>query len=440
MLINKIKTGLFIVFIAMIAISLTACGQNQSQPETDNSSSSTIVISPEMVNLEREKSIQFTAIIKDNDGNTIEATPAWEVIGDIGEITASGLFTAKKIGSGSVKASYGERSVAASMTVTEVGAISMFGISRLWLSPNNDGVMDSDLLGFSLPNKRRVSLKLCKLSGEIVGTIYDEEAQGEINWFWYGKIIESSSVAADGEYLIKLLVDGEEVSNTLRVNVDCTGPVISLLLDQSVISPNGDGIKDSLTIDYSISDLSATTEIEAALKKDNHFIYGLQNYDNCPSNVNNRIVWGGKLDSSVVCNGKYVVWIRSTDKAGNKSIATKEVVVDADLPAVSSSIAVSNPSFSPNNDGVKDRTDITFSLLGDYSVVTLNVLITNDGGTTVRELIKNMVVGNEEQVVTWDGKADNGLIVANGDYSYKIMLEDEGGNKNSYSGPITVDR
>ena len=131
-----------------------------------------------MVNLEREKSIQFTAIIKDNDGNTIEATPAWEVIGDIGEITASGLFTAKKIGSGSVKASYGERSVAASMTVTEVGAISMFGISRLWLSPNNDGVMDSDLLGFSLPNKRRVSLKLCKLSGEIVGTIYDEEAQG----------------------------------------------------------------------------------------------------------------------------------------------------------------------------------------------------------------------------------------------------------------------
>lgn len=111
-----------LVFILLFLVACFTFGCSQannssgSSGSTDNdttndavSSLTSLVISPSSVTLEVGSTQQFTATAYYSSQSTMKSvSPTWEVIGSIGTIDATGLFTATKEGTGTIEARYGE--------------------------------------------------------------------------------------------------------------------------------------------------------------------------------------------------------------------------------------------------------------------------------------------------------------------------------------------
>jgi subtilase family serine protease/flagellar hook assembly protein FlgD len=90
---------------------------------------------------------------------------------------------------------------------------------------------------------------------------------------------------------------------------------------------------------------------------------------------------------------------------GNNVVRRTIVVQSADL-------FLSDPYFSPDGDGVKDET-----VLGYRSTGGVTIDVSNSRGQRVRRLL---VEGPSEGSVTWDGRNDRGLLLADGTYTFTL--------------------
>lgn len=95
---------------------------------------------------------------------------------------------------------------------------------------------------------------------------------------------------------------------------------------------------------------------------------------------------------------------------GNNAVARTVVVQDADL-------YVTEPFFSPDGDGVKDRTTIAWRSTGKVGVV-----VSNSRGKAVRALVEEADASGS---ATWDGKDERGFVAPDG--SYRLTLFGDGG-------------
>ncbi|MBU1261747.1 carboxypeptidase regulatory-like domain-containing protein, partial [bacterium] len=94
------------------------------------------------------------------------------------------------------------------------------------------------------------------------------------------------------------------------------------------------------------------------------------------------------------------------------------------------SFALPNP-FSPDGDGIKDTTEISY-YLDVAGTITATIL---EGTTTIRTLLSNATQTAGLHSVVWDGKNSSSIVV--GDGQYKYLIQDDGSTV--ASGIITVD-
>ncbi len=84
---------------------------------------------------------------------------------------------------------------------------------------------------------------------------------------------------------------------------------------------------------------------------------------------------------------------------------------------------LTEPYISPNSDGIKDNTQLFFRLA---ALQTVKVIVTNAKGEAVRTFngaeFANVDAGN----IAWDGRNDNGMIVADGQYLIKVLEANNG--------------
>jgi FlgD Ig-like domain len=93
--------------------------------------------------------------------------------------------------------------------------------------------------------------------------------------------------------------------------------------------------------------------------------------------------------------------------------------------------------FSPNGDGYRDETRIGFDLSRAASV---SFLVIDAEGTEVRRLVTTRrLAGDAKHRFTWDGRDDNGNVVADGTYRMRVVRRDESRVIDSQK-EITVDR
>lgn len=79
-------------------------------------------------------------------------------------------------------------------------------------------------------------------------------------------------------------------------------------------------------------------------------------------------------------------------------------------------------TFSPNNDGVYDTTKIIYSV-SHPSTVTLT--INQPSGLTVKVLEYNVHKNKSVSEISWDGTDEHSSILPDGDYVYRIVMQDE---------------
>jgi len=329
-------------------------------------------------------------------------------------------------------------------------------VDNIWFSPK--------LKDFNLPFNFRSNE-----SGKIRFTLYGSGNKSfgdydipiapnqETRLMWKGSTLEAISASSyfvakindpidDGiyNYEICALDKVENKSNIVKgtIKIDSTPPALELNLDREAISPNADGINDSLNIDYSISDnLSPTSEVKLSLWKNGKVLDVLLD-ENQPCGtepVNLSLDWDGEIGSYII-EGNYVLQLKAIDLAGNIAIATQEVLVDFQPPRIEA-VNVSNPYFSPNGDGRKDNTEIKFRLNDNYAKkIKTTIMVVDKNDEIVKQLVAREELAPGKYSFTWEGIVNGGWLTVDGAYKFKIYAEDEAGNIGQVnSDPVVVD-
>lgn len=211
------------------------------------------------------------------------------------------------------------------------------------------------------------------------------------------------------------------------------------------ISPNNDGTQDDLSFSLAIEDERYVRAWRLFVYDDqDNLVREIQNKDDRPENeglqgIIDRIVavekgveipeelrWDGRGDSGeIVPDGEYRFVVQASDDNGNTArIEERSFVIDTEPPAVQiAEVSAEQRIFSPNGDGNKDE----FTLRQDGSEELLwESEIANAQGAVV--YTRSWESGSPE-TFTWEGRDDQGALVPDGVYEYRISSTDRAGNR-----------
>jgi spore germination protein YaaH/flagellar hook assembly protein FlgD len=310
-------------------------------------------------------------------------------------------------------------------------------------SPNADG--STDALRIDWTNDRALDtlvMRVFRADGTLVGNIgLNRLAAGAQHVEWNGKV--GTTVLADGRYLVALVgtAGAATVANpwsgfaatylaSVGVRVDRVAPLFSSTsISGTLISPNGDGILDTIRLamtasgangwTFSVAPMSGTTAGAPVLTRSGR-------------GTAVSLDWTGRDGAgSIVPDGSYRLTLGAVDDAGNRTARSWTVRVDG-TPATLT--ATATPArFSPNGDGADDATRLTWSATERISG-TARIY---RGSTLIRSWpIANLASG----AITWTGASAIGSAVADGTYSFRVSGRDAAGNASSRATAVVVDR
>lgn len=211
------------------------------------------------------------------------------------------------------------------------------------------------------------------------------------------------------------------------------GPLLTgASLSSAVISPNGDGLDDSISIDYSLSrkgDISIKF-VDASGKE-----YSLHNKEP-RSGGNYSARFDGtyapdptKADRRVIPDGKYAVVLVAEDEVGRSEERRLDLTVenaDSDPPVIND-VSLSPSTLSPNGDAVDDEAELDYGVSKESMV---SIFAEDEKGNTFLmepESKKTAVLHSH----LWDGTAE-GRLLPDGNYKLHIKARDQAGNVTDY--------
>ncbi|MFP4441894.1 MAG: FlgD immunoglobulin-like domain containing protein [Spirochaetia bacterium] len=227
---------------------------------------------------------------------------------------------------------------------------------------------------------------------------------------------------------------------------DTIPPEVSMEYSETYISPNNDGIKESLEIPITIRD-------DNLIKGFRFVVYGpdgevfktIENIDERPElrdvdsfidsllsvesgiTIPDSIHWDGRDNSgNVLPDGEYYIILESWDSKGNiGSSGQYRITIDNGYPEVSLKLPVGdNLLFSPDGDGRKDT--ITILQSGSSEAEWTGII---ENAETGEVILEKAWQGVPPEKFIWDGRSSSGILQDDGIYRYQITALDSGGNE-----------
>lgn len=206
-----------------------------------------------------------------------------------------------------------------------------------------------------------------------------------------------------------------------NIIVNTTPTPVSLTIDRSYFSPNGDGVEDAVSFTLKVPSEGDVVGWSMAIESvDGTAADRTYSGKEAPPAA---IRFDGKSDKGVVLpEGGYRAQLKVSYRNGNApDAASPPFVLDTTAPR--GSVTAGDSVFSPNGDGSKD----TITLFQDTSKEDLwEGRITDDAGKDVKRYTWH---GAADPQVTWDGRDGNGHLVPDGSYHYQLSSVDRAGNR-----------
>ncbi len=212
-------------------------------------------------------------------------------------------------------------------------------------------------------------------------------------------------------------------------------PAISgLKLSTRQMSPNHDGILDTVQVSYAISEPSQWT-----MRVLNAGGQSVRHYDGAGASV--KVTWNGKnAAGAIVADGVYTLKMSATSAFGAMSTKTTQLTVDTVAPRPLDA-RLERATFSPNGDGWRDDCRLTYA---PSEAASLRVSVLDASGATRRTIEGwTAAAAAAERTLTWGGKVErSGKLIAGADgrYILRLDLRDSAGNLRRVSYALTVDR
>jgi flagellar hook assembly protein FlgD len=178
----------------------------------------------------------------------------------------------------------------------------------------------------------------------------------------------------------------------------------------AVLTPNGDGVDETTSVSFSLT-TAATATVEI-VDGSGASVRRLAN-DRFFSAGTSRLLWDGRNGSGVlVPDGLYSVQV-SAQSPGQFDSDAEDVIVDRTL----GHLGVAPRPFSPNGDGRRETTTVTFELA---RTATTRVLVLY-GGERIATLRPAAVLPAGSQSFVWDGRTRSGTRAV--DRRYTVRAE-----------------
>lgn len=300
----------------------------------------------------------------------------------------------------------------------------------LIFSPNGDGNKDTIVIDQDGSEEDAWTVQVLDLDDHVVR---EETFQGALSdYTWDGRDGEGTLVP-DGVYSVRSFAtdraenSGEASLSNIIVNTEQTP--IGLTVDRSQISPNGDGVGDSLTATPSIPVDEGIREWRYRLLNGSGTeVAGTSGGAVLPTPWT---VTGRSSGGSILPQGEYTIELTIRYNNGNRPVTkTPPITVDLTPPFASAQSTVD--VFSPNGDG---RVDLFPILQTADSISVWNGWITDETGVVRRSW---EWPSQPEESLQWDGRDDSEELLPDGPYRYTLSGRDDAGNL-TQTQPIAID-
>lgn len=312
-----------------------------------------------------------------------------------------------------------------------------------YISPASTGEFARVVFRTEVPQTEGIEQFLFEIRddrGRMVRSSYQRQPFGTFEW---QGINNGGTVVPDGTYTAMLTVIYQ---NGHRTSVEGVGPIVvdrtpprieQLITEYRRFSPNGDGERDTVTIQQRVVPGDSWTARITALA-DNRVVFERTFEDTVPN-----IVWDGRgADGRIVADGDYRYTLSGVDRAGNRTSGDLLFTVDTVSAPVSQTppevrLVVRPTPFSPDGDGVDDRVQVGISVAAENRIDRWQAEILDPQGKPFRRFEGR---GNPPAQLTWDGlSADGELVQSAMDYPINVTVTDVNGNEGRATANIAVD-
>lgn len=300
-------------------------------------------------------------------------------------------------------------------------------------SPDGDG--RKDFMTFKLVTDRKGGSPIKEWNGKINTSNGETVMEYKFGTFcpqevtWNG-LDMNGKPSRDGDYEF-VLTGTDMAGNTVtsktpeRFALDTSKTEVLLAASDLVISPNGDGVQDSITFTPIVKENVNAAKYNFEIKNQNgKAVYALQASGKVPA----KILWNGTgSDKKTVADGKYTASLLIESQNGSQAkVDVPGIIIDTKAPYIEISSAYT--LFSPDGDGKKDAFVLDTKNCSNEDIWTVKVLDKN--GKKVRGIDYNKYVGGAvNSSFRWDGTDEAGNKVSDGVYRVMVSSEDAAGNK-----------
>ncbi len=306
------------------------------------------------------------------------------------------------------------------------------------LSPDGDRKKDTIAFRNTGSVESGWKIELFDSMGNLVRSREYTDRSAPADFEWDGTANDGSRVP-DGSYSLNLSTRDEAgnlaQSEVKNIVVDTKRPGVSVSTDRVVMSPNGDGISDSLLIMPSFESFENLSSWEVAVHN--------------PEKTRVWRVWGGAENppetsytftgfseaGQAFADGQYEALVSFEYRNGyGDTKFSAPFYMDRTPPSATIRLADKNTIFSPDGDGSRDGFIFTFDSSEED---TWNLIIrdSHKNEKVVRRYSQNLPKSLE-----WNGKDDQGRLVTDGDYEVYVFSMDRAGNSFAVSSaPVRVD-
>ncbi len=326
-------------------------------------------------------------------------------------------------------------------------------------SPNEDGVQDELILPISITDGGLVdgfALVIEDESGAVVRTIRNRDWQPDApdvadaaarlfsvrtgievpdTLRWDGRSA-GGAVVPDGSYhyYLEAWDDRGNRGRSARrtVIVDSTPPQAAARAPALTFSPNGDGNRDTLTIEQRVS---AEERWQAQLLNAAGAPVMEYAWEGEPPAA---VVWDGRrADGTLAADGAYRYRLFSSDRAGNAAAALVEGIV-INTRATPVAVRITDAEISPNGDGEDDSARYRLEVPVRDGVERWELVVSNAARQVVRRFTGGARIPQE---LTFDGRDGAGRSLPEGRYRARLSVEYAHGNRPHAEAPeVTIDR
>ncbi len=218
----------------------------------------------------------------------------------------------------------------------------------------------------------------------------------------------------------------------------CQAPLLSeLKLEPATISPNGDGVDDSATLQFR---LGRRANLTIALRDSKGKEIVLRDgIDRAPDlyalTFDGAVQVDNQGNKRVLPDGDYTFVVTVTDDSERASQQIVITIKDADTtPVEITSLVTSLPTISPNGDAIDDEVRVSYGLTKESR--TEVYVLAGDGQRFLIEPPRKKNATLQSHI--WNGTS-GGKVAPDGDYQFIIEAWDTAGNFSVASAPVRVE-